>query len=109
MRNRLSSATWSSAADVREAALNPMRELHKLTHQAVNLSVRQGDEIVYIERARQRTLRHAGGARGRQTPAAPDIGGRCSSPMTILSVSSLRHRTGAGRPDPQQHHRVVKI
>ena len=37
--------------DVRDAALEPMRELHKLTHQAVNLSVRQGDEIVYIERA----------------------------------------------------------
>jgi IclR family transcriptional regulator, carbohydrate utilization repressor len=37
--------------DVREAALAPMRELHKLTHQAVNLSMRQADEIVYIERA----------------------------------------------------------
>lgn len=37
--------------DVREAAVGPMRELHKLTHQAVNLSVRQGDEIIYIERA----------------------------------------------------------
>ena len=37
--------------DVREAALAPMRELHKLTHQPVNLSMRQGDEIVYIERA----------------------------------------------------------
>ena len=37
--------------DVRDAALEPMRELHKLTHQAVNLSVRQGDEIVYVERA----------------------------------------------------------
>ncbi len=36
--------------DVREAALAPMRELHKLTHQPVNLSMRQGDEIVYIER-----------------------------------------------------------
>jgi DNA-binding IclR family transcriptional regulator len=28
---------------VREAALAPMRELHRQTHQAVNLSVRQGD------------------------------------------------------------------
>ena len=37
--------------DVRDAALAPMRELHKLTHQPVNLSMRQGDEIVYIERA----------------------------------------------------------
>ncbi len=37
--------------DVREAAIGPMRELHKLTHQPVNLSMRQGDEIVYVERA----------------------------------------------------------
>ena len=28
-----------------------MRELHKITQQPVNLSLRQGDEIVYIERA----------------------------------------------------------
>ncbi len=36
--------------DVRQAAIGPMRELHRLTHQPVNLSMRQGDEIVYIER-----------------------------------------------------------
>lgn len=36
---------------VREAALEPMRELHRQTGQTVNLSVRQGDEIVYVERA----------------------------------------------------------
>ena len=36
---------------VREAALEPMRELHRRTGQTVNLSVRQGDEIVYVERA----------------------------------------------------------
>lgn len=36
---------------VREAAQLPMRALHKLTGQTINLSVRQGDEIVYIDRA----------------------------------------------------------
>ncbi|GAB3628269.1 IclR family transcriptional regulator [Pandoraea terrae] len=36
---------------VRDAALQPMRGLHRATGQTVNLSVRQGDEIVYIERA----------------------------------------------------------
>lgn len=36
---------------VRDAALAPMRELHRLTQQPVNLSLRQGDEIVYVERA----------------------------------------------------------
>jgi len=37
--------------NVREAAMVPMRLLHKQIQQPVNLSVRQGDEIVYVERA----------------------------------------------------------
>jgi len=37
--------------NVRDAAATPMRELHRLTGETINLSVRQGDEIVYIERA----------------------------------------------------------
>jgi len=37
--------------NVREVALDYMRELHKVTGQTINLSVQQGDEIVYIERA----------------------------------------------------------
>ncbi|WP_332815554.1 IclR family transcriptional regulator [Ramlibacter sp.] len=37
--------------NVRDAALVPMRELHRTILQPVNLSVRQGDEIVYVERA----------------------------------------------------------
>ncbi|MCD6027176.1 MAG: IclR family transcriptional regulator [Solimicrobium sp.] len=38
-----------SRLNVREAAMEAMRYLHQETQQAVNLSVRQGDEIVYIE------------------------------------------------------------
>ena len=37
--------------NVREAAIDAMRDLHLLTGQTVNLSVQQGDEIVYIDRA----------------------------------------------------------
>lgn len=37
--------------NVRDAALGPMHELHRITQQPVSLSMRQGDEIVYIERA----------------------------------------------------------
>lgn len=37
--------------NVREAAISEMRSLHKLTGQTINLSVQQGDEIVYIDRA----------------------------------------------------------
>src|SRR5690625_1129443 len=37
--------------NVRSVALEHMRELHKVTGQTVNLALRQGDEIVYVERA----------------------------------------------------------
>ncbi len=37
--------------DVRATAIDAMRSLHELTGQTVNLSVRQGDEIVYVDRA----------------------------------------------------------
>lgn len=40
-----------SRLNVREAALESMRLLHRQTNQTINLSVRQGDEIVYIDRA----------------------------------------------------------
>jgi DNA-binding IclR family transcriptional regulator len=64
--------------DVRDAALEPMRELHKLTHQAVNLSVRQGDEIVYIERAYSERS-------GMQVVRS--VGGR--APLHLTSVGKL--------------------
>ena len=64
--------------DVRDAALEPMRELHRLTHQAVNLSVRQGDEIVYIERAFSERS-------GMQVVRA--VGGR--APLHLTSVGKL--------------------
>lgn len=37
--------------NVRQAAIEPMHALHKLTGQTVNLSIQQGDEIVYVDRA----------------------------------------------------------
>jgi len=64
--------------DVREAALAPMRELHKVTHQPVNLSMRQGDEIVYIERTYSERS-------GMQVVRA--IGGR--APLHLTSVGKL--------------------
>jgi len=36
---------------VREAAIEAMRDLHQRTGQTVNLSLRQGDEIIYVESA----------------------------------------------------------
>lgn len=63
---------------VRDTALGPMRELHKLIQQPVNLSVRQGDEIVYIERAYSERS-------GMQVVRA--IGGR--APLHLTSVGKL--------------------
>ena len=64
--------------NVRDAAVVPMRELHLLTQQPVNLSVRQGDEIVYIERAYSERS-------GMQVVRA--IGGR--APLHLTSVGKL--------------------
>ena len=64
--------------NVRDAALQPMRELHKLIQQPVNLSVRQGDEIVYVERAFSERS-------GMQVVRA--IGGR--APLHLTSVGKL--------------------
>lgn len=63
---------------VRDAAHLPMRALHKLTGQTVNLSVRQGDEIVYIDRAYSERS-------GMQVVRA--IGGR--APLHLTSVGKL--------------------
>ncbi len=67
-----------SRLNVRDAALLPMRELHKLIAQPVNLSVRQGDEIIYVERAYSERS-------GMQVVRA--IGGR--APLHLTSVGKL--------------------
>ena len=64
--------------NVRDAALVPMRELHKMIQQPVNLSMRQGDEIVYVERAYSERS-------GMQVVRA--IGGR--APLHLTSVGKL--------------------
>jgi len=64
--------------NVRDAALGPMRALHELIKQPVNLSMRQGDDIVYIERAYSERS-------GMQVVRA--IGGR--APLHLTSVGKL--------------------
>ncbi len=64
--------------NVRDAASAPMRALHRLTGQTVNLSVRQGDEIVYIDRAYSERS-------GMQVVRA--IGGR--APLHLTSTGKL--------------------
>lgn len=67
-----------SRLSVRDAALEPMRALHRSTGQTVNLSVRQGDEIIYVERAYNEFS-------GVQVVRA--IGGR--APLHLTSVGKL--------------------
>jgi IclR family transcriptional regulator, carbohydrate utilization repressor len=67
-----------SRLNVRDAAMGPMRELHRATGQPVNLSMRQGDEIVYIERALSERS-------GMQVVRA--VGGR--APLHLTSVGKL--------------------
>jgi DNA-binding IclR family transcriptional regulator len=67
-----------SRLNVREAALPYMQALHRKTQQTVNLSVRQGDEIVYIDRSFSERS-------GMQVVRA--IGGR--APLHLTSIGKL--------------------
>lgn len=88
--------------NVREVAFEPMRDLHQLTGETVNLSVQQNDEIVYVERAWSERS-------GMQVVRA--IGGRAPLHLTstgklFLSVSDPRQvkayamRTGLAGTTP---------
>ena len=66
--------------------MSAMRSLHKLTGQTINLSVQQGDEIVYIERAWSERS-------GMQVVRA--IGGR--APLHLTSTGKLFLSTGDTR------------
>jgi len=67
-----------SRLNVRDAAIGPMNELHRVTQQPISLSMRQGDEIVYVERAFSERS-------GMQVIRA--IGGR--APLHLTSVGKL--------------------
>lgn len=64
--------------NIHDIALKHMRDLHLMTGQTINLSVRQGDEIVYVERAWSERS-------GMQVVRA--IGGR--APMHLTSTGKL--------------------
>jgi DNA-binding IclR family transcriptional regulator len=94
--------------NVRDAALGPMRELHKLIQQPVNLSVRQGDEIVYIERAYSERS-------GMQVVRA--IGGRAPLHLhgqavfgcrRLAACSRLRGTHRFGGAHQKQHHATAR-
>ena len=107
---RAGQSRQGAAERARRRASGPMRELHRATGQTVNLSIRQGDEIVYIERAFSERS-------GMQVVRA--IGGR--APLHLTSVrqavpgrrrsevrARLRDPHRAGGPHAQQHHRSAE-
>jgi DNA-binding IclR family transcriptional regulator len=75
-----------SRLDVRDVALEPMQSLHRHTGQTINLSVRQGDEIIYVERAFSERS-------GMQVVRA--IGGR--APLHLTSTGKLFLAADDGR------------
>jgi len=64
--------------NLQDAAFDPMRMLHRITGQTINLSIRQGDEIVYIDRSYSERS-------GMQVVRA--IGGR--APLHLTSTGKL--------------------
>lgn len=82
--------------DIREAALPLMEELHRKLGESVNLGIRQGDEIVYIERTSsgRSTVRvvHLVGARA---PLHVTAAGKLFlAEDTPASVADYARRTG---------------
>lgn len=67
-----------SRLDVRAAALPPMEALHQQLGESVNLGIRQGDEIVYIERT----------SSGRSTVRAVHLVG-ARAPLHVTAVGKL--------------------
>ena len=97
--------------NVRDAAAGPMRELHRLTGETINLSVRQGDEIVYVERTVSERS-------GMQVVRA--IGGRAPLHLTstgklflanddIRAVRSYSMRTGLAGHTPNSITDLAKL
>ncbi|MGE4124379.1 MAG: IclR family transcriptional regulator [Pusillimonas sp.] len=97
--------------NVHEVAFEPMRDLHQLTGETVNLSVQQNDEIVYVERAWSERS-------GMQVVRA--IGGRAPLHLTstgklFLSVSDPRQvkayimRTGLAGATPNSITQASKL
>jgi DNA-binding IclR family transcriptional regulator len=103
--------------NVRDAALGPMRDLHRATAQPVNLSLRQGDEIVYIERALSersgmQVVRAVGGRAplhltsiGKLFLAADDF----SAVRLYITRTGLRGQTRNSITDPQALERELAL
>ena len=92
--------------NVRDAALVPMRELHRMIQQPVNLSVRQGDEIVYIERTySERSGMQVVRAIGGHAPLASDIDRQAfSGGRRFAQGSRLRNPNRSSGSHQEQSH-----
>jgi DNA-binding IclR family transcriptional regulator len=100
-----------SRLDIRAAALPLMEQLHKQLGESVNLGVRQGDDIVYIERT----------SSGRSTVCAVHLVG-ARAPLHVTAVGKLylaedtptavadyAHRTGLPGVTPHSLTTLAKL
>lgn len=91
-----------SRISVRELALPIMRELHGLTGETVNLSVRQDDEIVYVERTSSgRSAMRVVHAIGTRAPLHVTASGK----LFLLEDGAARLREYAKRTGLRAHTR----
>ncbi len=91
-----------SRISVREIALPLMRELHAATGETVNLSVRQDDEIVYVERSSSgRTAMRIVHSIGARAPLHITAAGK----LFLLEEDATQLREYARRSGLQAHTR----
>ncbi|WP_046471576.1 IclR family transcriptional regulator [Allosalinactinospora lopnorensis] len=69
------------AAGVRRVALPFMQDLYETTHQSVHLAVREGDQVVFVERL----IGHDA------VPSRPRVGGRYALHATAVGLVLLAH------------------
>ncbi len=87
-----------SRIDVRQVALPFMRELHAITGETVNLSVRQDDEIIYVERtASARTMMRVVQVIGARAPLHITAAGKLylceDDPARVKAYAERSHLT----------------
>jgi len=92
---------------VRDAALMPMRELHRLTGQTVNLSVVRATKSYYIERATRSAPACRCRAIGWPWPLQSASVASSFSPPTSDPRARLRDAHRACRAHAEQHHRFA--
>lgn len=86
-----------SRLDVRDLAVKPMQDLHRLTGQPVALHIRQDDEAICVERTSQeRNGIQVSRIQGARAPLASSAAGKVLiSQWTAVQLQTLSHANGS--------------